>query len=100
MQLLQDRLRLERDAAIPGIADCPTGVAAWAQDNTSKVRLTQLQSLLLRAEADAHKAAVFEALCAATDGRSLHLAAAARAAAACLRSCMGACASAWLTALS
>lgn len=63
------------------------------------MQLSQVRRVLARAEADARKVAVFEALCAATSGRSAQLAEGARATAARLRSCMGDLAAAWLTAL-
>jgi hypothetical protein len=99
MQQVLDRLRLTWSVSIPEIANSPAGAANWAVDESAKVRLTQLQRALARAEADGRKAAVFQALLVATNGRSAQIAARARASMARLRSCMGAIASAWLMAL-
>ena len=99
LQGVLDRLRATWGHAIADLGAGPADAAAWALDATAKLRLTQLQRAISRAEADGRKAAMFAALFTAGSGRTSQFTEDGQAAAARLRSCMGAMASAWLTAL-
>eukprot|EP00892_Ulva_mutabilis_P011450 jgi/Ulvmu1/8678/UM047_0016.1 len=96
----QARLARLRKAwlAVQGISDSPTPADAWASDAGSKLRMTQLQSALSRAEADARWTATHDYLETLKHGPNPQSAETACADLARLLSCSGSLASAFLTA--